>query len=101
MRLSIESLYLIEKAKDETIPLSIAEALTKAIENSGNAIIFPPYKDILKYFTVGGKSSSELLETEKEMLDAFFSNIDIKVMKSSSRTWFEQLIIPQTIQNTR
>jgi len=89
---SIQTLYFIEKGDELTTPLSMPEALQKAVDNSDDAFIFPPYKDLVKYFTIGGKTSTELLEIEKERLVEIFGNIDIKVMKSENRVWAEKLM---------
>ncbi len=87
----IQSLYFIEKGEESTISISKTEALQKAIENSDDAFIFPPYRELVKYFSIGGKSSSELLEMEKIMLSNMFDNIKVQVMKSDDRIWAEHL----------
>lgn len=88
---SIQTLYFIEKGDESTTSLSMSEALQKAVDNSDDAFIFPPYRDLVKYFTIGGKTSTELLEIEKNRLVEIFGNIDIKVMKSENRVWAEKL----------
>ncbi|MBA3977887.1 MAG: hypothetical protein H0X50_06820 [Nitrosopumilus sp.] len=87
----VRSLYFLEKGGEDEIPIPNTEALRKAVENSDDAFIFPPYRDMIKHIRVDGKTAIELLELEKSMLGEFFSDISLAVMRSDSRSWFERI----------
>ena len=84
---SVDSFFFLERGKgEEIIPIAKDEALTKAIENSDDAFLFPPYKDILRYLTINGASASDLLIQEKNMIAKLMEGIDTKIIRSESRS---------------
>jgi dolichol-phosphate mannosyltransferase len=90
---SVGSFFFLERGSEEDI-VSIAkdEALTKAIENSDDAFLFPPYKDILRYLNINGTSASDLLLQEKNMIAKLLERIDTKVIRSRSRSWYKAVL---------
>lgn len=66
-------------------------ATSIAIENSDDAFHFPPYREMLNYLAIGGKSARDLLDMESQLLEEFLSNITCTVMKSVDRGWYRYL----------
>ena len=90
---SVGSFFFIERGSGEEITsLSKDEALRRAIENSDDAFLFPPYKDILRYLNINGASASELLLQEKNMIAKLLEKIDTKVIRSESRSWYKAVL---------
>jgi hypothetical protein len=90
---SIGSFFFLERGTgEEIISIEKQEALTKAIENSDDAFLFPPYKDILRYLKINGASASDLLLREKNMIEKLLERIDTKVIKSESRSWYKAVL---------
>lgn len=90
---SAGSFFFLERGSGEEI-VSIAkdEALTKAIENSDDAFLFPPYKDILRYLNINGTSASDLLLREKDMIAKLLERTDTKVIRSRSHSWYKAVL---------
>jgi dolichol-phosphate mannosyltransferase len=90
---SVDSFFFLEKGKgEEIIPIAKDEALTRAIENSDDAFLFPPYKDILRYLNINGASASDLLLQEKNMIAKLLEGIDTKIIRSESRSWYKAVL---------
>jgi dolichol-phosphate mannosyltransferase len=98
-RTKIYNLILLEiGAKGEhSINASSDIATIRALENSDDAFLFPPYKEILKYLTIDGRSANELLEMEKHRLEEFLSTITSTIIKSENRSWYKALTSPAYI----
>lgn len=67
-------------------------AVEKAIENSDDAFLFPPYKEIVKYLRINGKSADELLKAEKTILKELFSGVNCSIMKREDRSWYRDIM---------
>jgi dolichol-phosphate mannosyltransferase len=67
-------------------------AVEKAIENSDDAFLFPPYKEIVKYLRINGKSADELLKAEKTMLKELYSSVNCTIMKREDRSWYRDIM---------
>jgi hypothetical protein len=91
-RTRVRVLFFLEKGGEETLALPTEKALKKAVENSDDAFLFPPYKDMLNYISIEGRNAAELLAEEKRMLEAFLSNITCMVIKSDSRSWYSTVM---------
>jgi dolichol-phosphate mannosyltransferase len=90
---SVGSFFFLERGSgEEIVSIRKQEALTKAIENSDDAFLFPPYKDILRYLNINGTSSSDLLLQEQNMIEKLLERIDTKVIKSESRSWYKPVL---------
>jgi dolichol-phosphate mannosyltransferase len=90
---SIDSFFFLEQGKgEEIIPIAKDDALARAIENSDDAFLFPPYKDVLRYLTINGASASDLLLQEKNMIAKLMEGIDTKVIRSESRSWYKAVL---------
>jgi hypothetical protein len=90
---SIDSFFFLERGKgEEIIPIAKDDALTRAIENSDDAFLFPPYKDVLRYLNINGASASDLLLQEKNMIAKLMEGIDTKVIRSESRSWYKAVL---------
>jgi hypothetical protein len=90
---SVGSFFFLERGSgEEIVSIGKQEALTKAIENSDDAFLFPPYKDILRYLNINGASASDLLLQEKNMIEKLLETIDTKVIKSESRSWYKAVL---------
>ena len=72
--------------------ISVENALKRAIENSDDAFLFPPYSDLIKYIRIDGKSAYDLLEAERKMMEKLLSNIDCYILKSSGRNWSDMIL---------
>jgi dolichol-phosphate mannosyltransferase len=90
---SVDSFFFLERGKgEEIIPIAKDEALTKAIENSDDAFLFPPYRDILRYLNINGASASDLLIQEKNMIAKLMEGINTKIIRSESRSWYKAVL---------
>lgn len=94
VRTNIYNFVLLETGLEgeHSINVSSDIATTRAIENTDDAFMFPPYREILKYLTINGRSASDLLEVEKHQLEEFLSNITCTISKSANRLWYEALL---------
>ena len=79
---------------EHTTNIGSETATIRAVKNSDDAFLFPPYKEILKYLSIDGRSANELLEIEKDRLGEFLSNINCTVIKSENRFWYKALLNP-------
>ena len=87
---NIKSLYFLEmgnKDQKEIVP-SAGMATTKAIENSDDAFLFPPYSELIKYITINGKSSKQLLQEERSIIEEFLRNVKCYITKSVNKNWY-------------
>lgn len=94
---TINSLFFLEKGSDhEKVEkmerISVEDALKRAIENSDDAFLFPPYSDLIKYIRIENKTAYDLLEAEKKMMEELLSSIDCYILKSSERKWSEMIL---------
>ncbi len=93
----INSLFFLEKGSDgEKIEkmekISVEDALKRAIENSDDAFLFPPYSDLIKYIRIETKTAYDLLDAEKKMMEKLLSSIDCYILTSSGRKWSEMIL---------
>jgi len=89
----VKSLYFLERGSDEQIEeVPTKVALNKAIENSDDAFLFPPYADLIHHINIGGKTAKELLEQEKSMLEKFLTEVKCLVIKSNKRAWYQMVV---------
>ena len=89
----VKSLYFLERGDNEQreeIPTKMA--LRKAIDNSDDAFLFPPYADLIHHINIGGKTAKELLKEETNMLEKFLSGVNCLIIKSDKRAWYEMVI---------
>ena len=94
---TINSLFFLEKGSDgekveKMESISVEDALKRAIENSDDAFLFPPYSDLIKYIRIEDKTAYDLLEAEKKMMEELLSSIDCYILKSSGRKWSEMIL---------
>ncbi|HEX5186416.1 MAG TPA: hypothetical protein VFV86_05955 [Nitrososphaeraceae archaeon] len=94
---TIDSLFFLEKGNDEEEAekiekISVDLALQRAIENSDDAFLFPPYSDLIKYIRIDNKTAYDLLEDEKRMLEKLLSSIDCYILKSGGRNWSNMIL---------
>ncbi len=87
----VESLYFLERQGDGCIILDTGSSLSTALENSDDAFLFPPYKDLLGYITIKGLSAYALLSEEKRLLGNFLSEISCFTLKSDTRSWYNMV----------
>ena len=86
-------LFFLEKGDEEKIErISTDMALKRAIENSDDAFLFPPYSDLIKYVIINGQSAKELLSKEENALKIILEKIECYVLKSGSRNWANMLM---------
>lgn len=85
----VRNLYFLEKGGEEVQALPAGVALAKAIENSDDAFLFPPYSELIPHIQFGSASAKRLLNDEKEILKEFLSNINCNLIKSDSRAWYK------------
>lgn len=89
----VKTLYFLERGGDEQIEeVPTKVALRKAIENSDDAFLFPPYDDLIHYINIGGKTAKELLEEERNMLEKFLIGVNCCIIKSDKRAWYQMVI---------
>jgi hypothetical protein len=87
----VESLYFLERKGNECIILDTESALSTALENSDDAFLFPPYKDLLEHISINGQSAIALLSEERRMLEKFLSKISCFKLKSDTRSWYNMI----------
>lgn len=90
---NIRSLYFLEAGNSdqkEIVP-SAEMATTKAIENSDDAFLFPPYSQLIKYITIKGKSAKQLLQEERDIVQDFLRNVKCYTTKSVNKNWYSIL----------
>ncbi len=87
----VNTLCFLQKEGEEVVDIDKNMALEKAIENSDDAFLFPPYSELLKYIKINGKSAHELLQEERKMLESFLSGLICLELKSESRSWFKMV----------
>jgi len=98
----ISSLFFLEKAEEgveEVQRISSDDALKRAIANSDDAFLFPPYSDLIKYIMIEGKSAYDLLEDEKNMVKELLSKIECYVLRSGGRRWTDMILQKFSYQN--
>jgi len=87
----VDTLCLLQKGDEKVLDIKKETALQKAIENSDDAFLFPPYSELLEYIKIDGKSAYELLKEEKRMLKELLAGIRCLEMKSDSKSWNKML----------
>jgi dolichol-phosphate mannosyltransferase len=99
VRTKIYNFVLLETGLEgDSINIASDMATTRAIENTDDAFMFPPYREILKYLTINGSSACDLLEVEKDRLEEFLSNITCTISRSENKLWYEALLERKSIQ---
>lgn len=92
-RAAIDGLFFLERGSgEETRKISKEVALATAIENSDDAFLFPPYKDILRYLRIDGVTAVDLLLQEKNRISKLLNNIETSVIRSESRSWYKTIL---------
>jgi dolichol-phosphate mannosyltransferase len=89
----VKTLYFLERGADEkTEEVPTTVALRKAIENSDDAFLFPPYADLIHHINIGGKTAKELLQEERDILEKFLTRVNCRIIKSDKRAWYQMVI---------
>ena len=89
----VKSLYFLERdGNEQTEEVPTKVALRKAIENSDDAFLFPPYADLIQHINIGGKTAKELLQEERSMLEKFLTGINCWIIKSDKRAWYQMIM---------
>jgi dolichol-phosphate mannosyltransferase len=102
VRTKICNFVLLETGLEgDSINIASDMATTRAIENTDDAFMFPPYREILKHLTINGSSACDLLEVEKDRLEEFLSNITCTISRSENRSWYEALLQSYCTSNDR
>ena len=83
----VNTLCFLQKEGEEVVDIDKNMALEKAIENSDDAFLFPPYSELLEYINIEGKSARDLLEDERNMLKELLAGIACSELKSDSKSW--------------
>ena len=86
---------------EQSINVASDIATIRAIENTDDAFMFPPYKEILKYLSIDGRSANDLLEMEKHLLEEFLSYMTCTIIKSENRLWYKALLESSCTSNDR
>jgi hypothetical protein len=94
VRTKIYNLVFLETGLEGEHSINVESdiATIRAIENTDDAFMFPPYREILKYLTIDGRSANDLLEMEKHRLEEFLSNMTCTIIKSENRLWYKALL---------
>jgi dolichol-phosphate mannosyltransferase len=89
----IKYLYFLERGRQEQTEIVASAKLStsKAIENSDDAFLFPPYSELIKYIAINGKSAKELLLEETKTLENFLQNIECYLAKSVNKKWYPMI----------
>ena len=93
-RTKIHNVFFLETGLEGEHSINVASdiATIKALENTDDAFMFPPYREILKYLKIDGRSANNLLEVEKHRLVEFLSNVTCTIIKSENRLWYKSLL---------
>jgi hypothetical protein len=94
VRTKIYNIVFLETGLESEHSINVESdiATIRAIENTDDAFMFPPYREILKYLTIDGRSANDLLEVEKHQLEEFLSGITCTIIKSENRLWYKALL---------
>lgn len=84
---TVGTLCFLQTELEEVADIDKNTALEKVIENSDDAFLFPPYKELIEYIKIDGKSAHELLQEEKMMLKKLLSGLTCLDLKSKSKSW--------------
>jgi len=87
----VDTLCFLKNDDEKVVDIKKETALEKAIENSDDAFLFPPYSELLTYIKINGKSAHELLQEERKMLESFLSGLICLELKSESKSWFKMV----------
>ncbi len=90
-RTNVDTLCFLQLGGEEAVNIPIETALANAIENSDDAFLFPPYRELLDYINIGGRSAKDLLKEEREMLRKFLQGISCYILRSSSKSWYQMV----------
>jgi hypothetical protein len=89
----VKSLYFLERdGSEQTEEVPTKVALRKAVENSDDAFLFPPYADLIHHINIGGKTAKELLKEEESMLEEFLRGVNCWIIKSNKRAWYQMIM---------
>jgi len=87
----VDTLCFLQINDETVVDIKKEIALEKAIENSDDAFLFPPYSELLEYIKINGKSAHELLQEERKMLESFLSGLKCLELQSERRYWFKMV----------
>jgi hypothetical protein len=89
----VKNLYFLERGgNDQMEEIDTKVALIKAIENSDDAFLFPPYADLIHHINIGHKTAKELLQEERDMLEKFLTGVNCWIIKSDKRAWYQMIM---------
>jgi hypothetical protein len=90
---SIDAFYFLERGEgEEVVPIPKHSALQRAVDNSDDAFLFPPYKEVLQYLKVNGATAAELLSIERQRVEKLLEGISTNVIRSETRSWYKTVL---------
>ncbi len=91
-RAKLRAFFFLAKGRSEIREIPLKQALSRAILNSDDAFLFPPYHRIFPHVRLNGFTFKGLMIRERQILSKVLSNCRIYVLYSENRGWSESLL---------
>lgn len=88
---TVDELFIIERGSPGIRDIDRATTLDRMIENTEDAYGFPPFRYLAPSIRIGGRTSAELRDREREILDGFLSNVRTRVLASDCFGWADEI----------
>lgn len=88
---TVDELFIIERGRPGLRDIDRAATLERMIENTEDAYGFPPFRYLAPSIRIGGRTSAELREREREILAGFLSHVRTRVLASDSFGWADEI----------
>jgi putative flippase GtrA len=88
---TVEELFIIERGAPAVRDLGPGTTLERMIENTEDAYGFPPFRYLAPSIKIGGQTSAELRQREREILSGFLSHVRTRVLASDCYGWADEI----------
>lgn len=88
---TVDELFIIERGTPGIRDLDRVTTLERMIENTEDAYGFPPFKYLAPSIKIGGQTSAELRQREREILSGFLSRVRTRVLGSDCFGWADEI----------
>lgn len=87
----IRRVVFMERGEAMEAPVELPAAIDMLLRNTDDAYTFPPYSRIAPFIEIDGADHEELLRRERELLEAAFKGVDIRLLRVEDRSWADRL----------